>query len=164
MHSVNLKQVIHVVILSTVAGAVSLTLVSRHARGQADIVSGKKKTTSAGSKPKPTPKTTPTPTPKSPTLLGYEFEVVTLDASGRVTERRQRQSRYFIETLGGRVTLEMVEIPEGTFVMGLSNREGVQFAKPMHRVKVPAFYLGKDEVTQAQWRAVANWPKVNQEL
>lgn len=37
-------------------------------------------------------------------------------------------------------------------------------ARPPHQVTVPAFYLGKYEVTQAQWRVVAGWPKVNQDL
>ena len=165
----NLKRRIQVVILSAATGAISLALVSQRAAGQADIVPGKKKTPSAGSKPtpKPAPKATPAPTPKAPPLLSYEFEVVTLDANSRVTERRQRQARYYVETLGGRVTLEMVEIPEGTFRMGLGGTpvEGEPvYAKPMHQVKVPAFYLGKYEVTQAQWREVASWPKVNLEL
>ena len=36
--------------------------------------------------------------------------------------------------------------------------------KPQHEVNVPAFYMGKYEVTQAQWRAVASLPRVKIEL
>src|SRR5450432_1398213 len=52
--------------------------------------------------------------------------------------------------------IEMVLIPAGTFMMGSppgevgrSNDEG-----PQHRVSVQSFYMGKYEVTQAQYRAV----------
>jgi formylglycine-generating enzyme required for sulfatase activity len=36
--------------------------------------------------------------------------------------------------------------------------------KPMHKVKVSLFYIGKYEVTQAQWRAVASLPRVSRAL
>jgi formylglycine-generating enzyme required for sulfatase activity len=106
-------------------------------------------------------------------LLSYSYEVVRLDATGRVTERRERQARYFSENLGGTVGLEMVEIPAGTFLMGLSDlpRKGTAQlppnllrTRPQHQVTVPAFYMGKYEVTQAQWRAVAGLPKVAEDL
>jgi len=52
--------------------------------------------------------------------------------------------------------IEMVLVPGGDFLMG--SPEGAQgrgFGEgPQHRVTVPSFYIGKYEVTQAQWRAV----------
>ena len=49
--------------------------------------------------------------------------------------------------------IEMVKVPAGTFLMG-SNKFGVD-EQPVHRVKIDYdFYLGKYEVTQAQWTAV----------
>ncbi len=46
---------------------------------------------------------------------------------------------------------EMVKIPSGSFMMGSEN--GNQ--KPVHRVNISnSFYMGKYEVTQAQWKAV----------
>ena len=35
---------------------------------------------------------------------------------------------------------------------------------PQHRVTVPAFFIGKYEVTQAQWHAVAGLPKIERNL
>ena len=48
---------------------------------------------------------------------------------------------------------EMVLIPGGTFRMGDLSGEGRDNEKPVHNVSVPAFYLGKYEVTFAQWDA-----------
>jgi formylglycine-generating enzyme required for sulfatase activity len=54
--------------------------------------------------------------------------------------------------LGGGVKMAMVLIPPGEFMMG-SNKDGR--AQPVHRVNISkAFYLGKYEMTQAQWQAV----------
>jgi formylglycine-generating enzyme required for sulfatase activity len=47
--------------------------------------------------------------------------------------------------------LELVWIPPGSFMMGSENGEPDE--KPVHRVTISkGFYLGKYEVTQAQWR------------
>ena len=91
-------------------------------------------------------------------------------AKQRQEEERLRQeeakAKLIIEDLGNGVTLEMVQIPAGTFLMGSpagesgrSNAEG-----PQHQVTVPSFLMGKFVVTQAQWRMVAGLPKVNRDL
>ena len=46
---------------------------------------------------------------------------------------------------------EMVVLPVGSFEMG-SNESGDE--RPVHRVNVPSFLIGKTEVTQGQWIAV----------
>ncbi len=46
---------------------------------------------------------------------------------------------------------EMVAIPAGSFEMGSTENADEQ---PVHRVNVPAFLLGRTEVTQGQWMAV----------
>ena len=46
---------------------------------------------------------------------------------------------------------EMVAIPGGSFEMGSTEYPDEQ---PRHRVRVPAFLLGRTEVTQGQWQAV----------
>lgn len=119
-------------------------------------------------------------------LLGYEFDVVKSDKRGKVTEMRKEQARYFTEVLDGRVALEMTEIPGGMFSMGIAAEEIEQIKKehgrginkevkeqllerlrwetPEHVVKLPAFFMSKFEVTQAQWRAVASLPKVKRDL
>jgi serine/threonine protein kinase len=51
-------------------------------------------------------------------LQTFSFEVVTTDATGNITNRRNASAKYFTEDLGNGVLLEMVEIPGGTFIMG----------------------------------------------
>lgn len=125
-----------------------------------------------------------------PPLQTFQFATVTLDASGNETERRNLEAQSFPEELGTGMgmSLEMVLIPAGTFMMGstgaeveeafadalrwdrargsldLTKRESFDSEMPQHRVNVPAFFMGKFEVTQAQWRAVAGWPKVALDL
>lgn len=51
--------------------------------------------------------------------------------------------------------IEMVLIPAGTFMMGSpDSAEYHPDEMPQHQVTVRSFYIGKYEVTQAQWRAV----------
>jgi len=51
---------------------------------------------------------------------------------------------------------EMVLVRGGSFLMGSPENEPGRRADegPQHRVTLPSFYIGKYEVTQAQWRAV----------
>jgi len=59
--------------------------------------------------------------------------------------------------LGGGVTLEMVKIPGGSFLMGSpdSDQDASSNEKPQHQVTIAEdFYLGKYEVTQAQYQAI----------
>jgi formylglycine-generating enzyme required for sulfatase activity/tRNA A-37 threonylcarbamoyl transferase component Bud32 len=61
----------------------------------------------------------------------------------------------FSENLNG-VSLVLKHVPGGEFLMGSpDNEEGRDnFEGPQHRVTVQDFYIGKTEVTQAQWKAV----------
>lgn len=97
------------------------------------------------------------------TLSVFEFETVTLDEYGKVRERHRLQARQFVEPLAAGITLEMVEIPGGTFMMGApeSEAESREDERPQHKVSVSPFLLGRYAVTQAQWRVVAGWPKSN---
>jgi formylglycine-generating enzyme required for sulfatase activity len=131
---------------------------------------------------RPVVQSQPTPSAlKPPALQSFDFDVVMADAKGTVTKRRKERAQYFVEDLGGGVTLTMVEIPAGVFQMGSSESEvqrafayAKQYAdidiesfeneKPQHHVKVPTFFMSKFEVTQAQWRAVAGMQEVNQAL
>ncbi|MES2944437.1 MAG: SUMF1/EgtB/PvdO family nonheme iron enzyme [Pseudomonadota bacterium] len=47
---------------------------------------------------------------------------------------------------------ELVIIPAGSFMMGSNDGEANE--KPVHRVSIKPFAMGKTEVTQAQWQAV----------
>jgi formylglycine-generating enzyme required for sulfatase activity len=61
-----------------------------------------------------------------------------------------------LEDLGKGISLEMVLIPSGKFVMGSpSNEEGRNDNETQHQVTLrKPFYMGKYEVTQEQWKAV----------
>nr|ADO19145.1 hypothetical protein Nfla_5604 [Nostoc flagelliforme str. Sunitezuoqi] len=105
----------------------------------------------------------------------FEFEVATIELErkwstlGRkapVIKRSRQQAQYFIEDLGNGVRLEMVSIPEGSFMMGAprNEKDSSDSERPQHQVTVQPFFMGKYTVTQAQWQAVASLPQVNREL
>ncbi len=75
-------------------------------------------------------------------------------ATVATTNVNKTTSGNYTENLKSGVTLEMVAIPEGTFLMGLPDGEGNDYERPQHQVKVPGFYMGKYVVTNAQWKAV----------
>ena len=57
------------------------------------------------------------------------------------------------KTITNSIGMEFVLIPSGTFKMGSSNGESDE--KPIHSVTISeAFYMGKYEVTQKEWKAV----------
>jgi len=51
----------------------------------------------------------------------FEFEVVTVDAKGKVVERQKRQAQYYREDLGDGVSLDLVVIPGGNVSDGVTN-------------------------------------------
>ncbi|MBE8996146.1 SUMF1/EgtB/PvdO family nonheme iron enzyme [Microcystis aeruginosa] len=77
----------------------------------------------------------------------------------------------FTENLPKGITLEMVSLPAGQFLMGSpdSDPDAYQNEKPPHQVQVNSFAIGKYPVTQAQYQAVMgknpsrfkNWFKNN---
>jgi formylglycine-generating enzyme required for sulfatase activity/tRNA A-37 threonylcarbamoyl transferase component Bud32 len=115
----------------------------------------------------------PTKTPKTLPVSAFDFQVVTVEVESGVLgkerkltlNRRSHQAYHYIETLGD-VPLEMVAIPGGTFQMGSpETEEGHRDNEsPQHWVTIKPFFLGKYPITQAQWQAVAHFPKVEREL
>ena len=83
-----------------------------------------------------------------------------------IIKRHRRQIQYFTEDLGNGITLDMVAIPGGTFLMGSPETEEGhrEEESPQHQVTVKSFFMGKYPVTQAQWQAVAARPQVKTEL
>ena len=86
----------------------------------------------------------------------FEFDVITVDNTGKENSRRKSFARFFPEYLGNGIVLEMVYLPGGTFMMGSpKNEEGrLDSQSPQHQVTVSAFWAGKYPITQAQWQAV----------
>jgi eukaryotic-like serine/threonine-protein kinase len=64
------------------------------------------------------------------------------------------QGECIIEDLENGVKLEMVSIPNGSFLMGFLEREGNNNEKPQHLVNIPSFYMGKYPITQSQYQAI----------
>jgi formylglycine-generating enzyme required for sulfatase activity len=87
-------------------------------------------------------------------LTSFSFEFLTLDRAGQVVARTPGSAQPFRQDLGGGVVLEMVLIPAGMYQMGSPHHLGYPDEHPLHPVSVPAFYLGRTLVTQAQWRAL----------
>ncbi|MEQ8755239.1 MAG: SUMF1/EgtB/PvdO family nonheme iron enzyme [Coleofasciculus sp. G1-WW12-02] len=115
----------------------------------------------------------PAKTAKTLPVSAFDFEVVTVEVKSGVLgkerkltlNRRTHQAYHYIETLGD-VPLEMVAIPEGTFQMGSPETEEGHGDResPQHWVTIKPFFLGKYPITQAQWQAVAHFPKVERKL
>ncbi len=70
------------------------------------------------------------------------------------------------KNLDNNVTLDIVSIPGGTFLMGAPDNEkgSSDYERPQHYVTVQPFFMGKYPITQPQWRAVAALPEINRHL
>jgi formylglycine-generating enzyme required for sulfatase activity len=103
--------------------------------------------------------------PKQP-LSVFNFEVVGVNAKGEQIKKESKQSQYFSEDLGNGITLEMVAIPGGTFLMGSPPNEKNSYddERPQQKVNVPTFFIGKYPITQAQWQAIAATVKIDIDL
>jgi len=88
---------------------------------------------------------------------GFEFEVVIVNGLGEIAERQTHTVKQFIENLDGGVSLEMVVIPGGAFLMGSRAGYGYEDECPQHSVRVSSFLMGKYPVTQEQWKTVMGW-------
>jgi formylglycine-generating enzyme required for sulfatase activity len=90
------------------------------------------------------------------TLKRFDFDKVTVDVRGNITNRQQRQAQFFRENLGSGAILDMVAIPGGRFVMGSPNTEAERRDNetPQRTVNISPFFMGKYPVTQAQYQAL----------
>ena len=97
-------------------------------------------------------------------------------ASPRATQRQQPaeawrimrwRSRHWAhrEHLAEGVALTMLRIPAGSFEMGApeTEAESSDRERPVHRVTLGEFLLGQTPITQVQWRAVAQWQRLEHE-
>ena len=131
------------------------------------IITSPSKGTSQGNDLAATTPTAPgTGGPLPGKIESFEFETVKVDAQGNELSNEKKQARQFIETLGGELALELVEIPGGSFLIGSPNDEPGRFPLegPQRQVSVSSFWMGKYEVTQPQWRLIAKLPVVKTDL
>ncbi|MFM8661777.1 MAG: SUMF1/EgtB/PvdO family nonheme iron enzyme [Cyanobium sp.] len=74
-------------------------------------------------------------------------------------QRQTIQVRGYCESLAHGVELPMLQIPAGNFLMGSPPQEKERYPSegPQDQVELTSFLMGQTPVTQAQWRAVAQW-------
>jgi formylglycine-generating enzyme required for sulfatase activity len=92
----------------------------------------------------------------------YEFNdaIELAQRQGREAAERERLSQAQLaqgSQAAASADIQMVLVRGGTFTMGCTSKQGSDCygdEKPAHRVTVSDFYIGKYEVTQAQWKAV----------
>ena len=98
-------------------------------------------------------KQTPPPRPK---ILIQIFATVRVNSRGDIISRTQGKAGVMTENIGNGVSLEMVKIPGGRFLMGSPEMEAERADNegPQHYVNVPEFLMGRYAVTQGQWEAV----------
>jgi formylglycine-generating enzyme required for sulfatase activity len=89
------------------------------------------------------------------TLRSEKFTTASVDENGQVTKREAGPASLYTEDLGNGVKLEMVYIRGGSFQMGSPRNESERDEEEIqHPVRLSSFWMGRYEVTQAQWLAV----------
>jgi formylglycine-generating enzyme required for sulfatase activity len=105
-------------------------------------------------------------------VLGLNSKGIWYDAISKWNRLSSEEQQKFmnkdlaLEDLANDTQLEMMLIPGGTFIMGSPKEEenSIDSERPQHEVTIEPFFMGKYQVTQAQWRFVAQLPQVNREL
>ncbi|ABW33201.1 formylglycine-generating enzyme family protein [Acaryochloris marina] len=108
-----------------------------------------------------------------PTIQSFEYQTAQLTYSsgqlfppqlaGWKIQSQQRRGQFYCETLSDDLVLRMVSISGGQFMMGSPDDESQRrdWEVPRHPIKIPAFFMGRYPVTQAQWKIVASYPEIN---
>ena len=108
----------------------------------------------------------------------FDYETAKLEQENRwmgmrrewVISRRPAVTWGYTESLsletGEGAGLDMIAIPGGRFLMGApeSEPESLDRERPPHEVTLQTFYMGRYAITQAQWRVVAGYDRINREL
>ncbi len=102
-------------------------------------------------KPKPVkfvrPKAIPSPATSQMTASDWPFD----EAAAKLRRRRAGGGTRKTLDLGGGVTMDLVRVPAGEFVMG--SLEGARDEMPLSRVKIDRpFWMGVTEITNRQYR------------
>ena len=86
----------------------------------------------------------------------FQFETVSVNRNGDVVQRSWYKSVTFTQRIGKQVSMTLVRIPGGKFLMGAAREEIEANANeyPQKEQSVADFWIGQCTVTQAQWKAV----------
>lgn len=84
------------------------------------------------------------------------FKAITINSFGKVIKQEPKTARYQTLDLGNDITLDLIYIPWGSFMMGspTSEKGRDDSEGPQHGVDVLPFWMGKYPITQLQWRTV----------
>lgn len=90
----------------------------------------------------------------APTLAVQDitFTTPTLNAEGQVVAQRTLTARQFTQELPKGLSLDLIEVPAGAFLMGSRGNQGYDDERPQHRVTVAAFWMSKYPITQELWQ------------
>ncbi|MBE9062345.1 SUMF1/EgtB/PvdO family nonheme iron enzyme [cf. Phormidesmis sp. LEGE 11477] len=85
----------------------------------------------------------------------FTFQTLRVDPQGEPIQKKRCKATYFGELIAKGVTLDMVRIPGGQFLMGetIEERE-VEGTPAQCNVAVSEFWMSKYTITQVQWWAV----------
>ena len=78
----------------------------------------------------------------------------------RSVEKQERVKEKFtatnyIENVNG-LKYEMVAVEGGQFMMGSDDEDSERDERPVHKIRLDSYYIGKFEVTQFQWQIIMN--------
>ena len=94
-------------------------------------------------------------------LQSFAFTTIKLRPSPGHNLIEESHAAYYPEDIGNGVTIRMVEVPRGAFLMG---DPASVTERPQHSVNIKSFFMGEFEITQEQWRTVARLPRVKIDL
>ena len=88
-------------------------------------------------------------------LQRSKLKTIRVNQQGNTVKTPRFETTYFEENLGDGITLKMVRIPSGRFVMGAApgEKEASNNEYPQQEVSVSEFWIGQYAITQAQWKA-----------
>lgn len=90
-----------------------------------------------------------------------QFKTVQVDDKGDIVHALSGEATSFVEPLSDRISLTMLRIPGGKFLMGAApgEKEANRNEYPQKEILLPEFWMAQCTVTQAQWKAIMG-PKV----
>lgn len=90
--------------------------------------------------------------------IAAKIEVIAAEEPQQMEEEKEKEKPMSPKSFTvNDVTFEMIYVEGGAFQMGGTSEQGKEAydaEKPVHKVVVDDFYIGKFEVTQALWKAV----------
>jgi formylglycine-generating enzyme required for sulfatase activity/uncharacterized caspase-like protein len=94
-----------------------------------------------------------------------EFNVANVDTQAKNISVERKQAEFRTESIGNGIALNLIAVPGGNFQMGPPDGQGYDDdERPQHKVTVKPFFMGRHQVTQAQWKAVAFLPETGRDL